>query len=68
MTPSERRAKAVKRKITNKFAASSLDSTDEGSARDANKKRKTDHAKEAQCSHRKMCEKAMDTMDCVKDM
>ena len=68
MTPSERRAEAVKRKIVNEFAASSSDSADEGSARDANKKRKIDHAKEAQCSHRKMCEKAMDTMDFVKDI
>ena len=68
MTPSERRAEAVKWKIANEFAASSSDSADEGSASDANKKRKIDHAKEAQCSHRKMCEKAMDTMEFVKDM
>ena len=55
MTPSQRRAEAVKRKLDNEFAASSSDSAEEGSGREKKKKRKIDHAKEAQKFLTKKC-------------
>ena len=67
MTPSQRKAEAVKRKLDNEFAASSSESTEEDGGREE-KKRKIDHAKEAQLAHQKMCAKAMDTMDSVKEL
>ena len=51
MTPSQRKAEAVKRKLDNEFAASSSESTEEDGGREE-KKRKIDHAKEA---HQKLC-------------
>jgi len=52
MTPSQRKAEAVKRKLDNEFAASSLESAEEDGGREE-KKRKIDHAKEAQLAHQK---------------
>ena len=40
MTPSQRKAEAVKRELDNKFAASSSDSAEESSGREKKKKRK----------------------------
>ena len=62
MTPIQRKAEAVKRKLDNELVASSLDSSEEENGRYEEKKRKIDRAKEAQLAHQKMCQKAMDTM------
>ena len=67
MTPSRRKAEAVKRKLGNEFAASSSESAEEDGGREE-KKRKIDHTKEAQLAHQKMCAKAMDAMDSVKEL
>ena len=48
--------------------ASSLDCSEEENGRQEEKKRKIDHAKEAQLAHQKMCKKAMDTMNNVNDL
>ena len=72
MTPSQRKAEAVKRKLDNEFIASSLDSSEEENGRheekEKEKRQKIDHAKEAQLAHQKMCQKAMDTMNNVNDL
>lgn len=70
MTPSQRKAEAVKRKLDNEFIASSLDSSEEENGRheEKEKRRKIDHAKEAQLAQQKMCQKAMDTMNNVNDL
>lgn len=68
MTPSQRKAEAVKRKLDNELVASSLESSEEENGRQEEKKRKIDHAKEAQLAHQKMCQKAMDTMNNVNDL
>ena len=52
---------------TNELVASSLDSSEEN-GRQEEKKRKIDHAKEAQLAHQKMCQKATDTMNNVNDL
>ena len=66
MTPSQRKAEVVERKLDNKFAASSSESAEEDGRRE--EKRKIDQAKEAQLAHQKMCAKAMDTMESVKEL
>ena len=48
MTPCQRKAEAVKRKLDNELVASSLNSSVEENGRYKEKKRKTDRAKEAQ--------------------
>ena len=53
MTPSQRKAEAVKRKLDNELVASSLDSSEEENGRQEEKKRKIDHAKETQLAHQK---------------
>lgn len=53
---------------TNELVASSLDSSEEENGRQEEKKRKIDHAKEAQLAHQKMCQKATDTMNNVDDL
>ena len=53
MTPSQQKAEAVKRKLDNELVASSLDSSEEENGRQEEKKRKIDHAKEAQLAHQK---------------
>lgn len=65
MTPSERKKEAVKNKIDSEFvsASSSSDSGEEEASECGKKKRKIDEAKDAQITHKKMCEKAMNTMD-----
>ena len=68
MTPSQRKAEAVKRELDNKFSASSSDSAEESSGREKKKKRKIDNAKEAQLSHQKICAKAMDIMYFVNNV
>ena len=68
MTPSQRKAEAVKRKLENEFVASSLESCKEENGRQEEKKRKIDHAKEAQLAHQKMCQEAMDTTNNVNDL
>ena len=72
ITPNELRMEAVKRKMENVFLASSSSSEEEegqGSKKKKKKKnRKIDVAKEAQEAHKKMCEKARDTMDSVKSI
>ena len=67
MTPSQRKAEAVKRKLDNELVASSLESSEEENGRQEEKKRKIE-AKEAQLAHQKMCQKAMDTMNNVNDL
>ena len=47
MTPSQRKAEAVKRKLDNEFAACSSESAKEDGGREE-KKRQIDHAKEPQ--------------------
>lgn len=67
ISPNERRVEAVKRKMESEFLASSSNSEEEeGQGSKKKKNRKIDVAKEAQEAHKKMCEKAMDTMDSVK--
>jgi len=56
MTPCQRKAEAVKRKVENELVALSLDSSEEENGR--HEKPKIDHAKEAQLAHQKMCQKA----------
>ena len=68
MTPSHRKVEAFKRKLDNALVASSLDSSEEENGRQEEKKRKIDHAREAQLAHHKMCKKAMDTMNNVNDL
>ena len=68
MTPSQRKAEAVKRKLDNELVASSLDSSEEENGSQEEKKRKIDHAKEAELAHQKICKKAMDTMNNVNDL
>jgi len=68
MTPCQRKAEAVKRKLDNELVASSLDSSEEENGRYDEKKRKIDRAKEAQLAHQKMCQNAMDTMNNVNDL
>ena len=69
ITPNERRVEAVKRKMESEFLASSSNSEEEeGQGSKKKKNRKIDVAKEAQEAHKKMCEKAMDTMDSVKSI
>ena len=53
---------------TNELVASSLDSSEEENGRQEEKKRKIDHAKEAQLAHQKMCQKATDTINNVNDL
>ena len=67
MSPSQRKAEAVKRKLDNEFAASSSESAEEDGGREE-KKRQIDHAKELQLGHQKMCAKATDTMESVKEL
>ena len=70
ITPNERRMEAVKRKMDSEFLASSSNSEEEEGqgSKEKKKKRTIDVAKEAQEAHKKMCEKAMDTMDSVKSI
>ena len=71
ITPNERRMEVVKRKMENEFLASSSNSEEEegqGSKKKKKKNRKIDVAKEAQEAHKKMCEKAKNTMDSVKSI
>ena len=67
MTPRQRKAEAVKRKLDNELVDLSLDSS-EGENGKQEKKRKIDHAREAQLAHQKMCQKAMETMYNVNDL
>ena len=67
VTPRQRKAEAVKRKLDNELADLSLDSSEEENGKQE-KKRKIDHAREGQLAHRKMCQKAMDTMNNVNDL
>ena len=55
MNPSQRKAEPVKRKLDNELIALSLDTSEEENGRQEEKKRKTDHAKEAQLAHQKTC-------------
>ena len=60
---------AVKRKMESEFLVSSSNSEEEeDQGEKKKKKRKMDLAKEAKEAHKKMCEKAMDTMDTVKSI
>ena len=70
ITPNERRMEAVKRKMENEFLASSSNSEEEEGQGSKKKKknRKIYVAKEAQEAHKKMCEKAKNTMDSVKSI
>ena len=69
ITPTEHRMEAVERKMENEFLASSSNSEEEeGQGSKKKKNRKIYVAKEAQEAHKKMCEKAMDTMDSVKSI
>ena len=69
ITPTERRMEAVKRKMENEFLASSSNSEEEeGQGSKKKKNRKIYVAKEAQEAHKKMCEKAKNTMDSVKSI
>ena len=68
ITPNERRMEAVKRKMESELLVSSSNSEEEEDQGEKKKKRKMDLAKEAQEAHKKMCEKAMDTMDTVKSI
>ena len=68
MTPRQRKAEAVKRKLDDELVASSLDSSEEENGRQEKKKRKIDHAKKAQLAHQKMCQRAMVTMNNVNDL
>ena len=68
ITPNERRMEAVKRKMESEFLVSSSNSEEEEAQGEKKNKRKMDLAKEAQEAHKKMCEKAMDTMDTVKSI
>ena len=68
MTPRQRKAEAVKRKLDNELVELSLDSSEEENGKQEEKKRKIDHAKEAQLAHQKMCQKAIDTMKNVNDL
>ena len=64
-----KKTEAVKRKMENEFLASSSNSEEEeGQGSKKKKKRKIDVAKEAQEAHKKICDKAMDTMDSVKSI
>jgi len=54
MTPSQHKAEAVKRKLDNEFAASSSENAEEAGGREE-RKRKIDHAKEAQLVYQKKC-------------
>ena len=67
MTPRQRKAEAVKRKLDNELVDLSLDSSEEENGKQE-KKRKIDHAREAQLAHQKMCQKAMETMNNVNDL
>ena len=67
MTPRQRKAEAVKRKLDNELVDLSLDSSEEENGKQE-KKRKIDHAKESQLAHQKMCQKAMDTTNNVNDL
>ena len=67
MTPRKRKAEAVKGKLENELVDVSLDSSEEENGKQE-KKRKIDHAREAQLAHQKMCQKAMDTMNNVNDL
>ena len=70
ITPNECRVEAGKRKMESEFLASSSNSEEEDGqgSKKKTKNRKNDVAKEAQEAHKKMCEKAMDTMDSVKSI
>ena len=68
ITPNERRMEAVKRKMENEFLASSSNSEEEEGQGSKKKNRKIDVVKEVQEAHKKMCKKAMDTMDSVKSI
>ena len=54
MTPSQRKTEAVKRKLDDELVVSSLDGSEEENGRQEKKKRKIDHAKEAQLAHHKI--------------
>ena len=70
ISPNERRMGAVKRKMESEFLASSSNSEEEEGQGSQNKEKKNSCIKgvEAQEAHKKMCEKAMDTMDSVKSI
>ena len=68
ITPNESRVEAVKRKMESKFLASLSNSKEEECQGSKKKNKKIHVAKEAQEAHKKMCEKAMDTMDSVKSI
>ena len=60
MTPSQRKAEAVKRKLDNEFAASSSESTEWWTRREEKKDRSRKRS-----ASKTVCAKAMDTMDNV---
>ena len=67
ITPNKCRVEAVKRKMESEFLASLSNSEEEeGQGSKKKKNRKIDVAKEAQEALKKMCEKAMDTIDFVR--
>ena len=57
MTPRQRKAEAVKRKLDNGLVDLSPDSSEEENGEQDEKKRKIDHAKEAQLAHKKCVRK-----------
>ena len=61
---------AVQKKMDSEFLASSSNSEEEEGqgSKKKTKNRYNDVAKEAQEAHKKMCKKAMDTMDSVKNI
>ena len=65
ITPNERRMKTVKRKMESEFLASSSNSEDE-EGQGATKKEKLMWQRRLTEAHKKMCEKATDTMDSIK--
>jgi len=68
-TPTQRKQEAVQSKIRHSFVSLSSESESDSEVEEKGKrKRKSDHAKEAQQMHKKMCERAMETMDKVADL
>ena len=71
LTPSERKAEAVKAKLRSEIkddtSSSDSASDSDGSPKNKKKKKKTP-ANEAQEAHKQMCEKAMTTMDAVQNI
>ena len=68
MSPNERRAEAVKRKLNQNYLDSSSSEDETTDTASKKPKRKVDAAKSANIAHAKMCEKAMSTMDNVNTL